>query len=1090
MRSSILALILIFVMVSVGVFAVIDTSTDDSVVLADGTDDMPTRATLPRQKTEGYEPHTTWDLENSDEPQNQPFHNWTNYLEDWPQREFWLRCKNMTEDYQWLDDVNFTTNGDEIGLCKEDLNLTQTQSDPMNFSYPKIGQEWTAQYDNSMGDMGVVNFTINPVGLLPSDVWTNPNMGALKEIHVSVIVDTDGDYDWKIQDGTIEGLMRYDFNYWDTPYDPMDPAGTIDPYVTKAEEMFLTQRQEEEYMDGVGYWMDINDDGFADIPGDIDKGRIWVVMYRTDNEPSDLNNLTVDLLVYCGFNEKLSWLTIPYKHPAQLPLAETGVDMGFPKNREDSIDGRNKFDSYFEDPIFDDEHPQIKEGDLITFDGSKSYDPQDDVGLDGLGYGHPDWPGPDDGDGNFNIDDGFPEGDADFGETDTLKYKWEGQTNINGLDYRVPMASGWQNSPIFVHKFRLPSVDSTLSAEDQWLIVNVTLTVQDQDMLQDTHTIKVLVYKSQNAPTVLINVNPQTPPEYEGKETYILQNQDVEFNGWAFDPDPNSELRYVWKFQSPSGITNEIPLTPRVVQPFDEVGDWNVSLTVYDGDPLELNTMSTTKNYIVHVIDNEDPVPVIRAGHNPPLDWNLGSMDSSNGRTVYFNGSLSYDPDVFIPEGEEEGDGYYVGLPGWDEDDDLVPDYPLKYRWTWGDSTETPWSFTSEADKVWYSRGAKSEEEAFWPVKLWVWDGREQIESLPFPVYINLAPTADAGPIRPTPVEGEIEEGMVVTFDGVGSYDPNDDPNNDGKRDSRYDDRLEYVWDFGDGSPTVTERIVEHVYVTATEYVVRLTVRDGEFTATDTTEIKIVPENRPPRGDVTITADEWIDKNTYKLYTQTHMSFDALESYDPDGIFSNDDKQSTSPLDDLYGLTWDFGDGSPPESNPYVDHQYNSNGTFIVTLNMSDRKAALWEESWTIIVENRAPFAVAKIDMVKQSIKEQPIILSAEGSFDRDGEIVGYYWDYGDGTHSDENKGIDGYETGYTKAHEYEKVGTYYVKVRVKDNDGRNSDETAEIQVIIFSPDPPPSTPVGSEVIIGGLLGTVALIGVLSSSFVWLRKRD
>ena len=65
MRSSILALILIFVMVSVGVFAVIDTSTDDSVVLADGTDDMPARTTLPRQKTEGYDPHTTWDLENS-----------------------------------------------------------------------------------------------------------------------------------------------------------------------------------------------------------------------------------------------------------------------------------------------------------------------------------------------------------------------------------------------------------------------------------------------------------------------------------------------------------------------------------------------------------------------------------------------------------------------------------------------------------------------------------------------------------------------------------------------------------------------------------------------------------------------------------------------------------------------------------------------------------------------------------------------------------------------------------------------------------------------------------------------------------------
>ncbi|MCK5773084.1 MAG: PKD domain-containing protein, partial [Thermoplasmata archaeon] len=155
----------------------------------------------------------------------------------------------------------------------------------------------------------------------------------------------------------------------------------------------------------------------------------------------------------------------------------------------------------------------------------------------------------------------------------------------------------------------------------------------------------------------------------------------------------------------------------------------------------------------------------------------------------------------------------------------------------------------------------------------------------------------------------------------------------------------------------------------------------------------------------------------------------------------------------------------------------------------SDRKGAVWEDSWTVIVENRGPFAVAKIDMVKQSIEEQPIILSAEGSFDRDGEIVGYYWDYGDGTHSDENKGIDGYETGYTKAHDYEQVGTYYVEVYVKDDDGKNSEEPAVIQVIIFG-DPPEPTPIGAEVIIGGLLGTVALLGVLSSSFVWLRKRD
>jgi len=1077
------ALVLSILLLASGVLVLNGTTeAEDSEV---PPEEMGTRATSPHQKTEAYETHTGWNNGDHTTPVNQQWHNYSNYLVNYPQREFWLRCKNVTEDYQWLDDVNFTTNGDEVGLCKEDVNLTQTFSDPMNFSYPKAGQKLTAQYDPDMKDMGTLNFTINPMGLLPIDPtkWVNPNLGALKELHVEVRVDTDGDYDWEEQDGTIEGRMVFDFNWWDTPYDPMNPSSTVEPYTTVAREMQLTQRQMEEYMDGIGYWMDLNDDGYPDIPGDINQGAIWVLIYRVDNQPDDLDNRTLDLLVYCGYNEKLSWIALPYKHPKQLPEADTGEDRGFPENRREWQ--LPKKDPRHEDPIFNEDYPQLKEGELVVFDATGSYDPQDDVGVDGLGYGHPDWPGPDDGDGNGNIDDGFPEGEDDFNEEDTLKYKWDGEVGLRGQSYRVPMSSGWQSSPIFEHRFKLPTMDPQIPAEDQWLIVNVTLTVIDRDRLQDTHTVQCLVYKSQNPPLVTVNVVPQIPPTFKG-ETYALYQNDVEFNGFAYDPDPNTNLLYEWLFEGPYNYY-EYTNAPRIVQTMDELGDWNVSLSVYDGPKDDINTMVTVVNYIVHVVENVDPIPVIWASELAvPQEQHkhYGSINSTTGRTIYFNGSESYDPDVMVSEGDETD---YFGLPGWDEDEDLVPDYPLKYRWTWGDSSETSWSFSPSAEKVWYDRGAKSEQLRFWPVKLWVWDGREQIESPIYSVYINLPPTANAGPNRPTPEEGELEVGMEITFDGSGSYDPNDDPNYDGKRDSQYTDRLNYLWDFGDGSAQVSGRTATHVYSEPDLYTVRLTVSDPKgMTASATTLVRIVPANIPPTGVVDIKA-EWIDINEKKLYTLTTITFDATQSYDQDGIFNNDDKISTSPLDDLYDLTWNFGDGSAPSHNWKVEHTYEDNGTFEVIINMTDRKGAIWEETYTIQVENRKPIAMVKINSIVQNIKNQPVILSAEGSYDDDGQVIGYYWDFGDGTHSDETKGIDGYEKGYTKAHEYTKTGVFEVKVRVMDDDGGKS-EPEIITVKIFKDEPEP-TPMGTEVIIGGILSTITLLGILSSTFVWMRKR-
>jgi len=76
-----------------------------------------------------------------------------------------------------------------------------------------------------------------------------------------------------------------------------------------------------------------------------------------------------------------------------------------------------------------------------------------------------------------------------------------------------------------------------------------------------------------------------------------------------------------------------------------------------------------------------------------------------------------------------------------------------------------------------------------------------------------------------------------VTFDGSGSSDP------DG-------DTLTYEWDFGDGSPKATGRIVQHTYTQAGTYNATLTVRDGRGGAGSTTVV-IRAGNTPPAPYVT-----------------------------------------------------------------------------------------------------------------------------------------------------------------------------------------------------------------------------------------------
>jgi hypothetical protein len=138
---------------------------------------------------------------------------------------------------------------------------------------------------------------------------------------------------------------------------------------------------------------------------------------------------------------------------------------------------------------------------------------------------------------------------------------------------------------------------------------------------------------------------------------------------------------------------------------------------------------------------------------------------------------------------------------------------------------------------------------------------------------------------------------------------------------------------------------------------------------------------------------EWIDGLT--------IGFSSEDSWDPDG--------------EIVSYHWDFGDGTTsPQPNP--EHTYRPADGYTATLTVVDDEGE--EGSDVVFIEfpieqpqvvNKPPVAVPIIVGEELWDKEgalavityRDVWFSSEGSWDPDGEIVSYHWDFGDKTTSD-----------------------------------------------------------------------------------------
>jgi PKD repeat protein len=154
------------------------------------------------------------------------------------------------------------------------------------------------------------------------------------------------------------------------------------------------------------------------------------------------------------------------------------------------------------------------------------------------------------------------------------------------------------------------------------------------------------------------------------------------------------------------------------------------------------------------------------------------------------------------------------------------------------------------------------------------------------------------------------------------------------------------------------------------------------------------------------------------------VTFDASESYDPDG-------QITS-------YYWDLGDGNITTTNKAtILHKFKIKGVYIVNLTVYDN-----ENRYSSI---RREIQVGRVPIAKFLYKptelypNQLVVFNASESYDQDGNIEKYVWNFGDGNITTTNKN--------QITHTFNNRGVFWVNLTVYDNDGLHNSTAQKIFV-------------------------------------------
>ena len=244
----------------------------------------------------------------------------------------------------------------------------------------------------------------------------------------------------------------------------------------------------------------------------------------------------------------------------------------------------------------------------------------------------------------------------------------------------------------------------------------------------------------------------------------------------SYDPD-NDELTYLWDFGD--GTTSELKI---VNHSYSAPGKYLVMLVVSDGNRVaHVSKQITIKESINHkpviAVEGELRKEVIEG---ETLTFHIEATDIDNDElTVSINGKPSNADFILVEQ-----------IPGY-----------VRYIFNWTPNYEQAGVYVITISA---SDGKETAHEVI---------AVEVLNKNRMPVAIMQTSTDEA-------IVGE-----AITFDASQSYDPDND-------------ELTYLWDFGDGTTSDSE-VVEHYYSTPGEYLITLTVSDGEYNDSDSVTVTI-----------------------------------------------------------------------------------------------------------------------------------------------------------------------------------------------------------------------------------------------------------
>ena len=225
-------------------------------------------------------------------------------------------------------------------------------------------------------------------------------------------------------------------------------------------------------------------------------------------------------------------------------------------------------------------------------------------------------------------------------------------------------------------------------------------------------------------------------------------------------------------------------------------------------------------------------------------------------------------------------------------------------------------------------------------------------------------------------------------------------------------DPLSYTWDFGDGSVAQTGNPISHSWGNEGSYTVQLVVADDDGGSVHSSAVINVSNANPS-----------IDQSNFPGGLEGESLAFSVQASDP-GL-------------DTLSFEWDFGDGSSLATGLAPNHSFADEGSYTVTVTVSDGDGGSAQLSQVVQILNAAP-NIDNITGNTSGLEAQSLSWTAQVSDPGTADTVTGSWDFGDGSAT---------VSGFTASHSFGNNGNYVVTFTATDNDGASASDSVAVAV-------------------------------------------